>query len=208
MTSYHDYLAILVLPDSVQQQIERYKALAFDATGYHGELDHKGNIIAASWLRKSPFWVEPIITKMEKDASLLPELKLSLNHFGFMQTGDRFSIYARIASDASIVEWFKKLSKYLGTKVGLPRITIADNIPYTMFKTLWQQFKDERLEESLVVAKLTIMKRETIAHYGSWSFFKEFAFNKNLNMLDTVPVKKSANTVMPKAACSQQISLF
>lgn len=66
MTHYHDYLALLSPPESIKSNIKTLKALITKVIGRYDSVYSKAHISIQPWARKSPFWIEPLMIKLQR----------------------------------------------------------------------------------------------------------------------------------------------
>ncbi|CAN5524603.1 hypothetical protein BH09BAC6_BH09BAC6_28900 [soil metagenome] len=208
MTHYNDYLAILSPSENVKSKVKSLKALSAKVIGKYESVYSKAHISFQPWARKSPFWIEPLLVKLQRELTLLPPVELEIKGFNYFQSGDNFTIYAELESTPLTKEWFKKLTRCVGAKSSVPHITITRTIPHDAFKKLWPKFKKMEWRERFQVTGLTILKREMICHSRNWEQFTEIPFNKSYDMESIMPVKNQDEGMINKAANTQQLTLF
>jgi hypothetical protein len=183
MLSYADYLIVISLPDDVKNQIGRYKRASVNLIGEFEGIQRTPYLIITHQVRCKPFLVQPAIDLMAKRISTMPPIELQINGFGNCSKGyNAKSIYAQIAVNEKVNNWFKLLNKQIGLKTtnAVPHIPLVPNIPLTAFNKLWPNLVNKPLITPFTVNSLTILHRDTFADYCEWALYKELTFGNRL----------------------------
>ncbi len=208
MKGYSDYLFVFSPHENIIGKVRSMKQFCAGMIGSFETLHSKAHITFQPFPRKKPFWIEPIVSKLEKEFSLLPPITLQMNGFGIFTNGDHNTIYGRLKLTPSADEWFKDVRRSLKLKKTEPHITIAKSLTQQEFKRLWPHFGNRDWSDAFVIDKLTILQRETIGHDRGWTKVKDIPFKGNP---DTYRLKRTKDVEEITAANSHyghQVSLF
>jgi hypothetical protein len=184
MQAYVDYLMIITPPESVINEISRYKRASVNLIGHFEGMYSRANIAITQQSRCKPFLAQPAITKMEQRIVTVPPIELALNAFAFVsKSSSTLTIYASFKQTTQTQNWFKLLTRQMDIKIKnfVPQIPIVQNIPATAFKKLLPKFEHLVLYETFTVNSLTVLHRETYAEYCEWRVYKELFFANRLN---------------------------
>ncbi|HEY5326121.1 MAG TPA: hypothetical protein VIJ27_03915 [Mucilaginibacter sp.] len=183
MVAYTDYLIVISPPESVINEVSRYKRSSVNVIGHYEGMHNTAQIVITRQTRCNPLLVQPIIECMAKRLSIMPPIQLQINGFSFFNEGRAAkTIYAIIEHVPKTDNWFMLLKKQLGIKVKnfVPHIIIAKNIPATSFNELWPNFENRLWAETFIANSLTILHRETYVEYCEWRVYKELFFANRL----------------------------
>ncbi|HVW94895.1 MAG TPA: 2'-5' RNA ligase family protein [Mucilaginibacter sp.] len=208
MTGYQDYLIVLSPPDSVCRRIKR---LNEDSAAIVGDFDSrhaKAHITVQQWPRKKPLWIDSLMPKLERELLSLPPLTCNINGFDFFNHSETATIYASVEQDAATIAWFKHLKRFFSGGSFVPHITVARGLSPAAFKKLWPYISRQEWQESIRIDKLTILRREMIAHDASFKIYKEIPFNRRLDIKTFAKNKQSAVDKAGKPSNVIQFSLF
>lgn len=181
MTRYTDFLMLISPPEKVIKEIDRYKRASLRVIGEFESMHSKAHISITHQYRCRPYLVQHAIVQMEKRLSEMPPIELQINGFAAFQHGETAkTIYARLANNPQVENWFFQLKKQMKIQVKnfTPHITIAKKIPNTSFNRLWPHFEKCSYQDSFLVDRLTILKRETYDEYARWEIYKELYFDR------------------------------
>jgi len=183
MTSYADYLMIIVPPDHIIKEITRYKRASVNLIGHFEGMHSSPNITITHQTRCKPFLALSAMEQMAKKLTTMPPVEMHINGFSYFNIGQTSkTIYAVIERTAETDNWFKLLKIQMGIKIKnfVPHIPVAKNIPFGSFNKLWPNFADRQLSERFSVNSLTILHRETYVEYCEWRVYKELFFANKL----------------------------
>jgi 2'-5' RNA ligase len=178
MRMYEDYLMLLSPPETVKQEIARYKKASAKLIGDFKSMDSPAHISIMHMERQKPFMEDRSMQMMESSLAALPPVLLHVDGFNyFPHLHNKMTIYAHIRSTPSVEQWFRHLKAVLKIKKTLlPHITIARNIPEDDFNILWPNFRQRHMVEPFWINELKVKKRETFGYSPKWEDFKTFRF--------------------------------
>ncbi|WP_184543337.1 2'-5' RNA ligase family protein [Mucilaginibacter sp. FT3.2] len=207
MRMYEDYLMLLSPPETVKQEIARYKKASAKLIGDYKSMDSPAHISIQHLERQKPLMEDKNILLMETAFAALPPVLLHVDGFDyFPHLHNRMTIYAHIRSTPSVDQWFRHLKAVLKIKKTLlPHITIARDIPEKDFNTLWPNFKNKRMVEPFWINELKIVKRETFGYLPKWEPFKTFRFKNPAGFEHQMDVLIKEHI---RSANQNQINLF
>lgn len=209
MNMYEDYLMLLSPPETVKNEIARYKKASAKLIGNYKSVDSPAHISIQHLERQKPFMAETNIERIGKSLAALPPVLLHVDGFKyFTHLHNKMTIYAHIRITPAVDEWFTLLKRALHVRKAIvPHITVTRDIPESDFNLLWPNFRHKKLVEPFWIKELKMLKRETFAPSPQWTAYKTFEFKNT---------KSSANTaeaIINKQAAAEnyfpdQINLF
>ena len=179
MDTYKDYLIILSPPETINQQVKKYKQSTARLIGDFEGMHSKAHISLKRLRRQRDEYTDQLFTQIAKELSLLESVTLQINGFVTFLPTDYTTIYAAIKSTPAIEDWFKRLRRSLEEKKSVPHITIARQLPNELTKKVWPKFKDRPWDEEFEVKCLTILYRETYSRDKRWVHYQDITFRGN-----------------------------
>lgn len=181
MTGYADYLFLLSPPQTVIDEIARYKKASAKHIGDFQSMHSPAHISLAHIERQKPYFAENTLSRTEQKLAIMPPVLLHIDGFKFFEhLHDKKTIYAAILDTPAVDNWFDLMKKNLGIKkVFVPHITVCRNITDEQFNTLWPHFRHKKWTEPFWANQLAITRRETFEPYAKWQTVKTIAFKGN-----------------------------
>src|SRR6478609_11279210 len=130
MSHYADFLILLSPPETVKNEIDRYKRATAKLIGDYKSMGSPAHISVDNMPRQKPFLTEPAIERMESKMKSMPPVLLHLDGFRFFEhLHGRMTVYASIKETPSTENWFRLLMKNINVKKAfVPHVTIARDI--------------------------------------------------------------------------------
>ncbi|RFZ94408.1 hypothetical protein D0C36_02320 [Mucilaginibacter conchicola] len=184
MTGYADYLFLLSPPQTVVNEVARYKKASVKYIGDFQSMNSPAHISLAHIERQKTFFTEQTISLTEQRVAIMPPVLLHIDGFKyFNHLHDKKTIYAAIRNSTAVDAWFELMKKNLGVKKAIiPHITVCRNITDEQFKTLWPNFRHKKWTEPFWAAELTVTRRETFEPYAKWQTVKNIPFRGNKSL--------------------------
>ncbi|TWR31230.1 2'-5' RNA ligase family protein [Mucilaginibacter pallidiroseus] len=184
MTFYNDYLVLLSPPTAIKNEIDRYKRATARLIGDYKSRYSPAHISVDTMPRQKPFYIEPVIDRLEYKIARMPPVLLHLDGFAFFEhLHGKMTVYASLKNTPSTDSWFTLLAKELGIKKAFtPHITIARDITGEQFNLLWPVIRHKKLAEPFWINELTICKRDTFSGPRTWQHFKRYAFKNDMTL--------------------------
>ncbi|MBL4677628.1 MAG: 2'-5' RNA ligase family protein [Mucilaginibacter sp.] len=181
MTGYADYLFLLSPPQTIMDEVARYRKASAKYIGDFMGVHSPAHISLAQVERQKPYFADSTLGRMEQRLTIMPTIQLHIDGFKyFNHLHDKKTIYAAIRNTQIADSWFELMKKNLGIKKAiLPHITVCRNITDEEFKTLWPHFRHKKWTESFWVNELTVTRRETFEPYAKWQTIKKIPFKGN-----------------------------
>lgn len=184
MTGYADYLFLLSPPQTVIDEVARYKKASAKHIGNFSSMNAPAHISIMKAERQKPYFAENTLSRLEPRLGIMPPILLHIDGFKYFEhLHDKKTIYAMIRNTTAVDDWFVLMRKNLGIKkVFVPHITVCRNINDEQFKTLWPNFRHKKWTEPFWAGELTVTRRETFEPYSKWQTVKTIPFRGSKSM--------------------------
>jgi len=179
MTGYTDYLFLLSPPETIKNEISRYKRASVKYIGDYPGMSSPATITINQLDRQKPYLTDSAMEHIQAKLSAMPPVLLHLDGFKYFgQLHSKFTIYAYLRSTPAMEEWFTLLRKNLNIKKALvPHIAVVRNIAEVDFKKLWPNFQHKKLGEPFLVNELKVLQRESFGTaHGKWEAYQTLRF--------------------------------
>ena len=182
MTGYTDYLFLLSPPETIKNEIARYKRASAKHIGDYAGMQSPAHITINQLDRQKPYLTEAAMQHTQAILGAMPPVLLHMDGFkNFGHLHSKFTIYAYLRSTPAMEGWFTLLRKNLHIKKALiPHITVVRNIAEADFNKLWPHFQHKKLGEPFWISEIKVLQRESFSTtHGKWEAYKTFSFKGN-----------------------------